>query len=120
LTDWAIEELKALKKLARGSRFVLPGKPVNRPANPKLITRGVQRLLPRFLSHQIEAFTPHDLRRTGRTTLGRLGITPFAAERVLNHSKDVLQETYDLWDYFDEKRDALERLEKYLWALRIA
>ena len=95
-------------------------KPVNRPANPKLITRGVQRLLPRFLSHQIEAFTPHDLRRTGRTTLGRLGITPFAAERVLNHSKDVLQETYDLWDYFDEKRDALERLEKYLWALRIA
>jgi integrase len=119
LTDWAIEELKALKKYARGSRFVLPGKHVNRPANPKLITRGVQRLLPRFLAHGIEAFTPHDLRRTGRTTLGRLGVTPFVAERVINHSKDVLQETYDLWDYFDEKRDALERLEKYLQQLRL-
>jgi len=23
-----------------------------------------------------------------------------------NHSKDVLEETDDLWDYFDEKRDA--------------
>src|SRR5262245_9088858 len=28
LTDWTIEELKALKKYARGSRFVLPGKHV--------------------------------------------------------------------------------------------
>jgi integrase len=118
LTDWAIAELKALKKHARGSRFVLPGKHLNRPANSKLITRGVQRLLPRFLAHEIEPFTPHDLRRTGRTTLGRLGVTPFIAERVINHSKDVLEETYDLWDYFDEKRDALERLEYYLHGLK--
>jgi integrase len=113
LTDSAIAELEALKTYARDSRFVLPGKNPNRPANPKLITRGVQRLLPRFLAHEIGAFTPHDLRRTGRTALGRLGVTPFIAERVINHSKDVLQETYDLWDYFDEKRDALERLECY-------
>ena len=60
---------------------------------------------------------PHDLRRTGRTTLGRLGASPFIGERVINHSKDVLEETYDLWDYFDEKRDALERLENYLLQL---
>ena len=118
LTDWAIAELKALKKHARDSRFVLPGKHQNRPANSKLITRGVKRLLPRFLAHEIESFTPHDLRRTGRTTLGRLGVTPFVAERVINHSKDVLEETYDLWDYFDEKRDALERLERYLQSLK--
>jgi hypothetical protein len=39
-------------------------------------------------------------------------------ERVINHSKDVLEETYDPWDYFDEKRDALERLERYLHGLR--
>ena len=61
---------------------------------------------------------PHDLRRTGRTTLERLKVPPFVGERVINHSKDVLEETYDLWDYFDEKRDALERLENYLVRLR--
>ena len=61
---------------------------------------------------------PHDLRRTGRTTLGRLKVPPFVGESVINHSKDVLEETYDLWDYFDEKRDALERLENYLVSLR--
>ena len=102
LTDRAIAELKALKTYAGGSRFVLPGKDPNKPANPKLIT----------------PFRPHDLRRTGRTTLARLGVTPFIAERVINHTKDVLQETYDLWDYFDEKCDALERLEKYLLRLK--
>jgi hypothetical protein len=36
----------------------------------------------------------------------------------LDHSKDVLEETYDLWDYFDEKRDALERFETCLLQLR--
>lgn len=35
-----------------------------------------------------------------------------------NHSKDVLEETDDLWDYFDEKRDALERFENYLLRLQ--
>ena len=100
------------------SRFVLPGKNPDRHADPKLITRGVKRFLPRFLAQGIDAFVPHDLRRTGRTTLGRLGGSPFIGERVINHSKDVLEETYDLWDYFDEKRDALERLESYLLQLR--
>lgn len=117
LSRWAIAELKALELLANGSRFVLPGKNPERHADPKLITRGVKRLLPGFLKHGIDAFVPHDLRRTGRTTLGRLGVSPFIGERVINHSKGVLEETYDLWDYFDEKRDALERLEKYLQAL---
>jgi integrase len=107
LTDWAIAELKALKTHAGDFRFVLPGTSPKKPADPKLITRGVKRLLPRFRAHEIEAFRPHDLRRTGRTTLGRLGVTPFIAERVINHSKDALQETYDLYDYFDERRDAL-------------
>ena len=107
-----------MEALSNGSRFVLPGRNPERHADPKLITRGVKRLLPRFLAHGIAAFVPHDLRRTGRTALGRLGVSPFIGERVINHSKDVLEETYDLWDYFDEKRDALERLETYLLQLR--
>ena len=97
--------------------FGLPGKNPERHADPKLITRSVKRLLPAFLAHGIDAFVPHDLRRTGRTTLGRLKVLPFIGERVINHSKDVLEDTYDLWDYFDEKRDALERFETYLLQL---
>ena len=106
-----------MRSARRAHDSCCPARIQTKPANPKLIARGVKRLLPRFLAHKIDAFTPHDLRRTGRTTLGRLGVTPFIAERVIKHSKDDLEETYDLWDYFDEKRDALERLEKYLSGL---
>lgn len=53
-----------------------------------------------------------------KTLLGRLKVLPSIGERVINHSKGVLEETNDLWDYFDKKRDALERLENYLLRLR--
>ena len=118
MTDWAIAELKALKIVRERLSIRVTGPTPEQACESEAHTRGVQRLLARFRAHEIEPFTPHDLRRTGRTTLGRLGVRPFIAECVINHSKDVLQETYDLWDYLDEKRDALERLETYLLQLR--
>jgi hypothetical protein len=55
--------------------------------------------------------------RTALTTIFEYPLAQIA-ERVINHSKDVLQATYDLWEYFDEKRDALERLERYLRSMK--
>ena len=115
LTDWAIEELQALKGIAGSSKFVLPSSRRDKPANPKLITRSVARSLARFQKIGIGAFKPHDLRRTGRTELARLGVSKHIAERVLNHSKDVIEGTYDLYEYLDEKRVALNA-----WAQRLA
>jgi hypothetical protein len=80
-TEDFLKRLKALETHARGSHFVLPGKDAGRPANPKLITRGVKRLLPRFRARQIEPFTPHDLRRTGGRRWRVSRVTPFIAER---------------------------------------
>jgi integrase len=90
LTDWALEELLALKKLSRGSRFVLPDETGDGHENPKLLTRGVARLLPRFKALAISAFTPRDLKRTGRTNLGRLRVAKRVAELVINHVKEKL------------------------------
>jgi len=115
LTDWAIEELQALKDIAGSSKFVLPSSRRDKAANPRLITRSVARSLPRFQKIGIGAFKPHDLRRTGRTELARLGVSKHIAERVLNHSKDVIEGTYDLYEYLDEKRVALNA-----WAQRLA
>jgi integrase len=56
-------------------------------------------------------FTLHDLRRTGRTGLGILGVAPHVAEAVLNHLPPKLVRTYDTNDYFNEKRQALN-----IWA----
>ena len=90
------------------------------PDDPKYVTRSVARCLKRFKRHGVGAFTPHDLRRTGRTGLARLGIKIDIAERVLNHARERMEATYDLHEYIDEKREALERWAKYLADLRDA
>ncbi len=52
----------------------------------------------------------HDLRRTARTGLAKLGVPQIVAEKVLNHAeRNVLIATYDRHEYAEEKREALER-----------
>jgi len=80
----------------------------------------VSRCLRRFKKHGVAAFTPHDLRRTGRTGLARLGVKVEVAERVLNHAREAMEATYDVHHYIDEKRAALEKWAKYLADLRDA
>jgi integrase len=59
-------------------------------------------------------WTLHDLRRTGRTGLGMLGVAPHIAEAVLSHLPPKLLRTYDKNKYEKEKREALE-----LWAAHL-
>jgi integrase len=51
----------------------------------------------------------HDLRRTARTEMARIGISDEVAERVLNHAGDSLVRTYNIYAYRNEKAEALER-----------
>ena len=68
--------------------------------------------------HSVAAFTPHDLRRTGRTGLARLGVKVEVAERVLNHARERMEATYDVHHCTEEKRAALEKWAEYLADLR--
>jgi integrase len=104
--------------MASGSRFVLPNTDGSGPGDPKYITRSVARCLKRFKKHGVAAFTPHDLRRTGRTGLAKLGVKVDVAERVLNHARERIEATYDVHGYVDEKREALEKWTKYLLELQ--
>jgi integrase len=118
LTDWAIEELTALRRMSGQSKFVFPSTHPDRAANPKLITRSVARSLHRFKEIGVEAFRPHDLRRTGRTGLARLKVDRDIAKKVLNQLRDDMDETYDVFEYIAEKRAALEAWERYLLDLK--
>jgi len=51
----------------------------------------------------------HDLRRTARTNLSSLGVSPFIAELVIGHQQKGVHRVYDTFRYQSEKRDALER-----------
>jgi integrase len=61
----------------------------------------------------------HDIRRTVRTRLGKIGIKPHVAELALGHAahKIGIVGTYDHHDYADEIRDALARWANALTAI---
>jgi integrase len=54
-------------------------------------------------------WTLHDLRRTMRTGLGRLGVAPHVAELCINHAKGSVEAIYDHHTYQIEVADALAR-----------
>jgi integrase len=55
----------------------------------------------------------HDLRRTARSILSRY-TTPDHAERVIGHVIAGVRGVYDLYEYADEKRTALEKLARHV------
>jgi integrase len=63
----------------------------------------------------LEPWTPHDLRRTVRTHLAKLRVPREVARKVTGHvEKDIVDETYDVYDYWDERVEALDK-----WAARL-
>jgi integrase len=64
-------------------------------------------------------WTLHDIRRTFRTNLGKLGVAPHIAERLVNHvsAQSEMEQVYDVWTYMPEMRDAIARWEKHLAAM---
>ena len=92
------------------SVWVFPGVSGDEPFSRNVMARTIRRVI----MNEIEPFRPHDLRRTLRTNLSKLGVQPHIAERCLNHSLGTIIDTYDQYDYLDERREALER-----WSQRV-
>ncbi|MEO3474078.1 integrase arm-type DNA-binding domain-containing protein [Roseomonas sp. CAU 1739] len=65
--------------------------------------------LNQLLPADMAAWRLHDLRRTARTGMGRLGVADTAAEAALNHlsGRSALVRTYDRHDYAAEATQAL-------------
>ena len=119
LTDPVIEHLMALRALARSSPWVFPAKhDLSKRATPQELGRRLARCMNRFRNAGIQKFNLHDLRRTCRTGLSRLGVLPHIAERILSHKQRGVEAVYDRWQYLPEKRAALEKWADFLMNLR--
>ena len=57
---------------------------------------------------QLNDIRPHDLRRTGRTHISGLGVRDEVAEALLNHAKEAVNATYNLYTYWSERKEALK------------
>jgi len=116
LADTVIEWLKEVRVWACGSPYVFParrlvrsrlGQPkVNRfpHVSPDTLNVALKRLKVLDIQH----FTVHDMRRTARTHMARLGVDRFVAERALNHKLKNVEGIYDRHDYFNERLSALQ------------
>lgn len=109
VVDWFVE----LKRLAKGSEWVLPARRIVASGTNRFphISPDTINLALKKVTQGIEHVTVHDLRRTARTHLARLGVTEAIAERCLNHKPKGIKGVYDQWEYFDERKTALG-----LWA----
>ena len=62
----------------------------------------------------IDDWNPHDLRRTVRTGLSRLGCPTDIAEAVLGHSKKGIEGTYNLHNDEAEGAEWLQKWSDYM------
>lgn len=114
LTEQVLGWFMELKDLAFGSGFVLPIRSRKKAEGdahmePVTLNAAFNKFWKENLEGKCQRFTPHDLRSTARSHLGRLGVDILVAERCLNHSLGGLVAIYDQHDYLDERRAALEK-----------
>jgi integrase len=103
------EVIEPIRELGEGGRFVFPSS--RAPGQPlwgvnKVLTALVARL-------ELRHFTPHDLRRTGTTNLQRLGHS-LLVDPIVNHVPAGVRKNYNLWQFREEKRVAMEAWERHL------
>ena len=84
---------------------------------PHISPDTVNAALSRFIKLDIPRFTIHDLRRTCRTHLERLGVDYRIGEAVLNHKVKGVEGVYNRHSYFDERKAAMQNWADYLSSL---
>jgi integrase len=115
LTDMVLDILSELKVFARGAIYVFPARRKskrNGHVSPDTLNAALLKLLA-FDGVNIPHFTVHDLRRTFRSLLSELKVPGKIAEMCLNHKLKGVEGTYDRYDYFDERKDALIQLKEH-------
>lgn len=112
LSPLALALIAAAKTFAGRSGYVFPS-PRNTDAfiTEQSLARAVGNNREAF---GIEHFTPHDLRRTCGTMLGKIGASRFIQDRLLNHKDRSMGGVYDRHSYDKEKRQALNAWAKKL------
>tara|TARA_R110000824_G_scaffold180885_3_gene361436 strand:+ start:658 stop:2085 length:1428 start_codon:yes stop_codon:yes gene_type:complete len=114
LSPLALDLLREAVALSGESPFVFPSPRGNGP----MLVSSLSHAIARSQFFGLEPFTPHDLRRTASTLMGRkeCGVRPHIVSRVLNHiDQTVRAKHYDPYDYDDEKREAMNA-----WSRRLA
>lgn len=120
LPEQAVTLLRELRYRAGTSDYLFPRRRATKRSrqahvSPSTLNAAIGTLLEQ--TPDLEHFTVHDLRRTFRSLLAELKVPAHIAERCMNHGLRGIEGVYDHYDYWDERKDALQRLANHLWPL---
>lgn len=124
LSRQSLSIVERAKALRGASPFVFPGSSADdkKPAGAMekmAVARALSRIAERTKNEGGKKLRPHDLRRTFRTMLARIGVAPHVAELCLGHvEKETMRRVYDGHDYSREMADAWDRAGAHIAALR--
>ncbi|MGZ8952975.1 MAG: tyrosine-type recombinase/integrase [Methylobacter sp.] len=99
LSDFALQQFKTLIHVASNDTWIFPNRDNSNNVCEKSITIQIRgRQSENILSNRSQdnqalvltggKWTPHDLRRTGATMMGDLGVAPDVIEKCLNHTEE--------------------------------
>lgn len=111
--------LKAARLVDPGASYLCPS-PKGGHIQQKSISEQAWHMRQRGKMLDIAPWTAHDLRRTARTGLARLGCPQPVAEALLGHAKDGIVGVYDLHRYVDEGGEWLQKWVDHLETLQPA
>ncbi|WP_420598957.1 tyrosine-type recombinase/integrase [Neptuniibacter sp.] len=121
LTPLAMRAMRELHKQTGHTPLIMSGKNGDKPADDKALAQAMRRIRRRMNAKAKEKnepiipdWSPHDLRRTMRTGLTRMGVDSAVAELCLGHSLGKIFATYDLADTLDKRREAMMLWDKHI------
>lgn len=129
LSDFALEQFKLLKILARSDTWIFPSRDKSDHVCEKTITKQIgSRQAEKILSCRTKhnqalvltggKWTPHDLRRTGATIMGNLKVAPDVIEKCLNHTEEnKIKRVYQRQELKAEQAEAWQSLGRHLQLL---
>lgn len=111
----AIEMFEELKRLAGGSRFVIPSRSsLDKPFAHNSINNALKMAMK---GQDIPAFVPHDLRRTAATLLSENGWDSDVVDKALNHKMKGTRATYIRSELIEQRKEMLQFWADYLDSL---
>ena len=105
LSSLAIDLLEEIKEVNGVSDWLFPSPRGDRPMAPEAASHAMRNNLKAI---GVERVTPHDLRRMGASNITAMGIPRLIVSKLLNHVEGGVTSIYDRYQYFAEKRHALD------------
>jgi len=112
LPKQAVDFLTQLRRVT--GDYLFPSIKTGLPLQQKSLTEQAWHMRRDDRMIDIEHWVPHDLRRTVRTGLSRLGCPSEVAEAALGHARTGIEGTYDLHKYESECKEWLQKWSDYM------